>query len=229
MNELITAFQQTLEDKHFSRAEKKAVMAFIRELSPDKRQRDFLRSKIFDLAKENIDDFSKEAIINWLEVANKTLLDRNEPTAISNVYFSPGEECRSAICYALAKATMAVDVCVFTISDDQISKKLFDCQHRGIKVRIISDNEKMYDKGSDIRSLAKAGIPIRIDFTEHHMHHKFAIIDNKYLITGSYNWTRSAADYNHENIIVTDDMNILKEYSSEFRRLWDVMKPVNIH
>jgi phosphatidylserine/phosphatidylglycerophosphate/cardiolipin synthase-like enzyme len=74
----------------------------------------------------------------------------------------------------------------------------------------------------------KAGIDVRVDYTDHHMHHKFAVIDERTVMTGSYNWTRSAALYNHENILITGDKAIVKEYLKEFHRLWDVMKPYEI-
>ena len=43
------------------------------------------------------------------------------------------------------------------------------------------------------RGLAELGVAVRIDRSEHHMHHKFALFDDAILATGSYNWTRSAA------------------------------------
>ena len=52
------------------------------------------------------------------------------------------------------------------------------------------------------------------------MHHKFAISDNKLLLNGSYNWTKSASTENNENIAVTNDINLVKSFQKEFERLW---------
>ncbi|GEO02654.1 hypothetical protein AAE02nite_03180 [Adhaeribacter aerolatus] len=114
---------------------------------------------------------------------------------------------------------------MFTISDDRITRAILQAHRKGIPVKILTDNEKLFDRGSDIRELAQAGIPVRIDNTPNHMHHKFAILDNEIVLTGSYNWTRSAALYNHENLITSDDKALVKDFSREFDRLWAEMVP----
>jgi len=60
--------------------------------------------------------------------------------------------------------------------------------------------------------------------THNHMHHKFAIFDEETLLTGSYNWTRSAANYNHENLLITDALPLVAAYLSTFRKLWNKME-----
>ncbi|MDP2888382.1 MAG: phospholipase D-like domain-containing protein [Bacteroidota bacterium] len=52
------------------------------------------------------------------------------------------------------------------------------------------------------------------------MHHKFCIIDNSKIITGSYNWTIKARRYNRENIIYIEDEKIVNEFNSEFDNLF---------
>ena len=47
------------------------------------------------------------------------------------------------------------------------------------------------------------------------MHHKFAIFDQSILLTGSYNWTRSASEKNEENFIITSDPALLFRFESE--------------
>ena len=52
------------------------------------------------------------------------------------------------------------------------------------------------------------------------MHHKFAVFDRKVLLTGSYNWTRSAASENQENLIVTEAPGLVRSFAAEFDKLW---------
>ena len=57
------------------------------------------------------------------------------------------------------------------------------------------------------------------------MHHKFLIIDNSVLITGSFNWTRQAIVGNHENLIVTTHAKLVPLYRREFDKLWIMFDP----
>lgn len=143
---------------------------------------------------------------------------------MNKVFFSPGEECRRAIIEQLNQSVSSIKICVFTISDDLITDIIIARHNFGIDVKIITDNDKCYDEGSDIDKLHRCGIEIKVDKTSYHMHHKFAIIDNKIALTGSYNWTRSAALYNHENIVFTSDKGIVKDFKGEFDKLWEQME-----
>ncbi len=81
--------------------------------------------------------------------------------------------------------------------------------------------------GSDIERLARAGVAIKMDTTPNHMHNKFMLADQSSLITGSYNWTLSAARYNHENILITREAGVIKSFTNEFEHLWKVMKKLD--
>jgi|SRR5579871_1344443 len=138
-------------------------------------------------------------------------------------YFSPGHDCRNAIIKEIQEATLQLKICVFTISDDLITQAILDAHRKKVSVTIITDNDKTHDLGSDIHELFKRGIPVKMDMTSNHMHHKFMLTDNDALITGSYNWTNSAAKYNQENIILTRDKQAVKLFDDEYNRLWKLM------
>jgi len=52
------------------------------------------------------------------------------------------------------------------------------------------------------------------------MHNKFAIIDNRLLLTGSYNWTFSANNRNDDNLLIIDDPEIIARHQNYFEKLW---------
>ena len=140
---------------------------------------------------------------------------------MAEAYFSPGDDCPRAIGRLLASARRTADICVFTITDDRLSDAILDAHRRGVAVRIITDDAKAEDLGSDVGRFERAGIPMRVDRSPFHMHHKFAILDGATLLTGSYNWTRGAARDNEENLIVTDDPRLVAPFAATFDRLWE--------
>ena len=66
---------------------------------------------------------------------------------------------------------------------------------------------------------------VRIDLSPEHMHHKFMIIDGRTVMTGSYNWTRSAETRNEENLISVDDPQLAIRFTEEFERIWNLSEP----
>ena len=55
----------------------------------------------------------------------------------------------------------------------------------------------------------------------HHIFLKFAVIDNKTVITGSFNWSPSAAHTNDETLLVIHSPQLAKHFTREMDRLWD--------
>lgn len=228
VEQILESFQQTLEDHVFSLGEKQALRQLLDEARLTEEEKAFLRNRLFELARiytqQSPSNQQMSDTLDWLDSATKTLY-KPGPKLIHEAFFSPENNCVSAINGYLRTARSTLKLCVFTITDDRISEQILQCHQNSVKVYILSDNEKAFDPGSDIKTLAKAGIAVRIDATPNHMHHKFALIDDKILITGSYNWTRSAAHYNHENILITNDAAVVSRYLKCFNDLWPAMEP----
>ena len=225
-DELKHALMQTLDDVRLSRSERRALTERLSELDLSQNLRDRFHSIAFELASEAVDSINVQLVLDWLESVTKVLRKHDQSAAVSSdALFSPGDDCWQRICSLIRTARKQIDICVFTITDDRISKVILDAHQRRVGIRIITDNDKSLDRGSDIERLARAGIPVRVDETSNHMHHKFALFDRKQLLTGSYNWTRSAAQYNEENILVSDDRQLVIPFEREFNRLWDELEP----
>ncbi|MDX2287164.1 MAG: phospholipase D-like domain-containing protein [Bacteroidia bacterium] len=217
-------FRQAFEDGIFTKAERQALAQILLEEPLTDQARSVLHAKVFGIAAESMGDPGDRRILEWLETATRLLHPgRQAPAQPSGtqVYVSPGTECLHAIQSMLRSAREQMDICVFTISDDRITEEIFACHARGVQVRIITDDDKSLDDGSDIRRLARGGVPVRMDRTEYHMHHKFAVADQARVLTGSYNWTRSAAEYNEENLLITSDPAAVRRFSELFGELWE--------
>lgn len=217
--------QHTLNDYRVSRGEKRVLSSILDDIGADEQQLAYFRHRAFEIARQEVTGPEAHAVIGWLEDIVKVL--QAEPTSSAKTpkaYFSPGSACRNAIGSLLRSARKTVDICVFTITDDRVSDEIVDAFGRGVSIRIITDDDKSEDRGSDISRLRDMGIPVRMDRTSNHMHHKFAIFDNATCVTGSYNWTRSAAEYNEENIVVQYDRSLVHQFRDVFDTLWKTLK-----
>ena len=216
--------KRTLDDFRVSRGEKRILEGMVHEHGESEQQLGFLRHRAFAVARESIVGPEGIAAMEWLEDVVKVFQPREEPDQDSSqVYFSPGDDCPQIIVNQLERASRSIDICVFTITDNRIADAIRDAFVRGIAVRVISDNDKSLDPGSDIERLKGLGIPLRIDQTQHHMHHKYAVFDQKTTLTGSYNWTRSADKHNDENFVITSEPTINRAYLGHFERLWNAL------
>jgi phosphatidylserine/phosphatidylglycerophosphate/cardiolipin synthase-like enzyme len=218
---------RSLDDRRFSRGERQALGEFVATLGSSV-DREALRRRAFEIAREALGQPDELSILSWLEDVTRTIreVDKNhDHRIVAEAYFSPGDDCPRAIGRLLANASKSADICVFTITDDRLAETILDAHRRRVAVRIITDDAKAEDLGSDVGRFEEAGIPTRVDRSPSHMHHKFAILDGVTLLTGSYNWTRGAARDNEENLIVTTDPRFLTPFEQTFDRLWKKLEP----
>ncbi len=215
--------QKSLEDFYLSSDEKYELTDKILALPYDAEGIAYLRNKAFDLAQLHINtEKNQMALLKWLKQTIKVLdkVKSNYHVEPAKVFFSPGKQCVNNIIDCILNAQQCIHVCVFTISDNRVRDALIAAHKKGIAIRIISDNQKSQDKGSDIFSLAFSGISVRLDVSENHMHHKFVVFDERVLINGSFNWTRSASEYNEENIMLLYEKNMIQKFLYKFEELW---------
>ena len=214
--------RDSLVDLKLSNEERDELRQLGSDLGPD--QVRYLRNRAFDLVRDLTLNDAANALpaLKWLEQVIKTLDAASAPPrpAVASTHFSPGEDCLRKIRELCRQARETVDICVYTISDDRLSEEIVACHRRGVTVRVISDNEKQHDEGSDIQHLIAQGVPLRIDDSPYHMHHKFALFDARLLLNGSFNWTRSASTSNEENLLVIDHPQLVSSYAREFDELW---------
>lgn len=150
------------------------------------------------------------------------------------VLLFPSDEARQKLCSWIGSATTTLECCVFVISDARVAAELKEAAARGVAVRLITDDKTALDGGSQVFGMASAGVETLVDPdyelksgaapVPRHMHHKYAIVDGRVLLCGSYNWSYSASARNNENCVVTEDVYLVAKYSAEFERLWREFK-----
>lgn len=78
----------------------------------------------------------------------------------------------------ISLAKKSIDLAIFSFTNDDLANEILAAHNRGVKVRIITDDEAMKGKGADTQRMSDAGIPCRTDDAEfYHMHNKFMIVD----------------------------------------------------
>lgn len=213
--------KQTYEDQRLTRSEGKALKEVFKDMQGDESTLRQVRNIAFDIAKNDMKSQDATLAIEWLEDVIKAIDNARMPAISSKACFSPGDDCVNKLISLINGVYGSIDICVFTITDNRIVKALCKGHDRRVKIRIITDDDKSYDRGSDVDELANYGINVVTDNSPNHMHHKFAIFDRQTLLNGSFNWTRSASELNEENIIVTDDVSLVAEFQKQFECLWD--------
>ena len=176
----------------------------IADEQPDEARRSELRRQAFEIARQRLADPSAPTVLAWLEDVVKLLIPAgDEAQHHVEAYFSPGEDCPLRIAKMFDGARQAADVCVFTITDDRIAEAILAAHHRGVRLRVITDNDKAHDLGSDIERLERPACRCGWTARGSTCTTSSPCSTARTLLTGSYNWTRGAARDNEENFIIT--------------------------
>ncbi|MBO6935167.1 MAG: hypothetical protein JJ863_09325 [Deltaproteobacteria bacterium] len=129
-------------------------------------------------------------------------------------------------------ATRSIDVAMYSFRDSDIEDALGRAIDRGIRVRLILEkaNEDRTDpEGSLSAGLEDAGMDVR--YVNKIMHHKFMLVDGpqdaadqateSVLMTGSANWSNSAATrYDENTLVFTNHPELALRYQREFDLVW---------
>lgn len=114
----------------------------------------------------------------------------------------------------------SIKIAVAWFTDPELSKLLLEKKNSKIDITVILFNDNINSKLKGI-SAFENNLRFSNSFNyDYIMHHKFCIIDDEIVITGSYNWTVKARRYNRENILCISDKNIVALYNDEFENLF---------
>ena len=133
-------------------------------------------------------------------------------------YFCPEDSCSRHVIDNLAKATKEIYFMIFSFTHDEIGETLVNKHKEGLKIKGIFEKfgKSQY---SEYYTLEENAVEVKWDEYSYFIHHKVFIIDNKTVVTGSFNPTQSADEKNDENVLIIHDENIAKEYLEEFEEV----------
>lgn len=138
--------------------------------------------------------------------------------SLVHLYFSPSDNTNQAILDALAGTEEDMQFALLTFTKDDLAQQVAALHQAGRQVRGIIDN--INDNGSDYASLLAAGVPVKDHVPTTILHHKYAILDQHRVITGSHNWSNAANTVNDENTLIIDDPAVANMFLQEFETRW---------
>lgn len=165
----------------------------------------------------------------------------NGKKCISKALFSPDNGIQKVLLGLIAEEKKNIFIAAFTLTNMEIAQALIKAHRRGVKVAVIVDGDKMRESYSKVPLLYEAGITVyfypkdkkeRERFYKSLMHHKFmiferSIIDHPILVTGSYNYTRSAETSNQENVVILSDSEVVNSFKKHFEVLKGRCRRIN--
>ena len=141
----------------------------------------------------------------------------------------------------LQQADQSIDLALFVFSDQSLSTLLQTSHQAGVPVRALIDpgfayrpySEALdllgisrpnaqcrYDAGNNpwLPSLQTVGVPVLPEGDV--LHHKFAVLDERMVLTGSQNWSAAANFQNDEVLLAIANPTVAAHFQREFDRLY---------
>ncbi|MEN9946552.1 MAG: hypothetical protein RLZZ293_938 [Pseudomonadota bacterium] len=153
------------------------------------------------------------------------------PTVIKSagtieVAFSPNNGVTKTVIKAIGEAQQVILVSAYSFTSSDIANALLVAKKRGVDVKLILDKSQVSQKYSSSTFFANQGFDMRIDVKHAIYHDKVMIIDNKTVITGSFNFTKAAEAKNAENLLVLrDNPQLAKLYTQDWWYNWQLALP----
>jgi phosphatidylserine/phosphatidylglycerophosphate/cardiolipin synthase-like enzyme len=127
-------------------------------------------------------------------------------------------------------ASASFDAALYRFNSQRLARALDEAARHRVRIRLVLDRGKYEESQATRQLLSEGRFPFRLshgrDGEGSKMHHKFALLDDSVLLTGSYNWTRGSDEQNYENLLVLREPPVIKIYRREFEALWEEAQPI---
>ena len=149
------------------------------------------------------------------------------PGEISIIFASEADEL-AALIAEIQAAQSSIRFMSFVFSLDELADAMIEkMENPNFVLRGVFEERNSTASWSQLPTLHCAGAQIRQDGNRYILHHKVIIIDDDTVITGSFNFSNSAAKDNDENIVIIRDGDIAGLYLEEWRRIWDSAQEIS--
>lgn len=151
----------------------------------------------------------------------RPVLVKTDLGTVQPIFTPDDKNATKKIINLIESATKSVHVMMFAFTSRDIGMALVKARDRGLDVRVIMEDFQASNKWSVYNFLKGNGIPVILDKIPGAFHHKVMIIDGKYTLAGSFNYTNSAQRYNDENFLIVTDPIISKAFEKKFEHYWE--------
>jgi phosphatidylserine/phosphatidylglycerophosphate/cardiolipin synthase-like enzyme len=142
-------------------------------------------------------------------------------STLLEVYFSPDDGVAARLLELIGGANESVYFLAYSFTSGYLAEALIERAAAGVSVAGVLD-ESQYKSNTygQYDRLREAGLEVRLDGNPRSMHHKVLIIDEEIVVTGSYNFSKSAETRNDENTLVIHRPDVAAIFLSEFKDIW---------
>lgn len=138
--------------------------------------------------------------------------------------FSPDKNAEDLVLKVIDSSKESIRLAAYSFTSPPVMKSLIAAQRRGVDVKIVIDQKGNMSKVSKsaMNLIVNAGIPLRTVSAYKIHHDKYIIVDGRTVETGSFNYSKSAAQYNSENVIVIwNNRAIADSYLQHWESRWE--------
>jgi phosphatidylserine/phosphatidylglycerophosphate/cardiolipin synthase-like enzyme len=138
------------------------------------------------------------------------------------VRFSPNGGAEAAVTDTLRHAHVRVRAALYGLTNPAIERALIELARAGVQVSLKADRGRSAarEQAAVLGRLQAAGVSVETG-SRWLNHNKFAVVDGRWVITGSFNWTTSAERRNHENLLILDCPDLAARFEAE----WESIAP----
>ncbi len=140
--------------------------------------------------------------------------------SLTNSNFNKGGGVDDILIDEITNAKKNIYLAIYGFSNDRIRDAIIVAFKKGVDTKIVTDDSQL--DSENITILRDEGIEIIDDKNPYAlMHHKFLIIDESVVWSGSANYSYYAFYKNNENLVKIKSQKIAKVYLDEFKELYD--------
>lgn len=140
------------------------------------------------------------------------------------VYFAPDDRPRERLLTLVNGARERIDFLAFAFTSPELAQAMIARHLLGVGVRGVLESGQAASLGTQWEALRLAGVDVRLDGNPDNMHHKVIVIDAAVVVTGSYNFSRSAEEFNDENLLVLHSPEAAGRFLEEIDRIYDLAR-----